>query len=116
MTLSLRNEEELLAAVETDTERYYLDELQPAKLKAISFTLRIGRGAAIQSIGQNDRSDCEGNRFRSLTPMAVSLRLTGKPVSRLAVYDRGFLKVGDLITDWSCLGKSEINAHRGSKT
>lgn len=33
VTLSLRNEEELLANVGSDTERYYLEELQPAKLK-----------------------------------------------------------------------------------
>ena len=32
VTLRLRNEEELLAGVTTDTERYYLDKLQPAKL------------------------------------------------------------------------------------
>ena len=32
VTLSLRNEEELLAQVETDTEKYYVDELQPSKL------------------------------------------------------------------------------------
>lgn len=33
VTLSLRNEEELLAGVGSDTERYYVEELQPAKLK-----------------------------------------------------------------------------------
>jgi len=32
VTLRLRNEEELLAQVETDTEKYYVDELQPTKL------------------------------------------------------------------------------------
>jgi lipopolysaccharide/colanic/teichoic acid biosynthesis glycosyltransferase len=32
VTLKLRNEEELLAGITTDTERYYLDQLQPAKL------------------------------------------------------------------------------------
>jgi lipopolysaccharide/colanic/teichoic acid biosynthesis glycosyltransferase len=33
VTLRLRNEEGLLAGVRTDTERYYVDELQPSKLK-----------------------------------------------------------------------------------
>lgn len=33
VTLSLRNEEELLAGVGSETERYYVEELQPAKLK-----------------------------------------------------------------------------------
>jgi len=32
VTLRLRNEEELLAGVTTDTESYYVDELQPMKL------------------------------------------------------------------------------------
>jgi lipopolysaccharide/colanic/teichoic acid biosynthesis glycosyltransferase len=32
VTLRLRNEEELLAEVQTDTERYYINELQPSKL------------------------------------------------------------------------------------
>jgi lipopolysaccharide/colanic/teichoic acid biosynthesis glycosyltransferase len=32
VTLSLRNEEELLAQVKTDTEKYYVEELQPTKL------------------------------------------------------------------------------------
>lgn len=33
VTLQLRNEEELLARVTTDTEEYYVNELQPAKLR-----------------------------------------------------------------------------------
>src|SRR5207244_3335879 len=33
VTLRLRNEEELLAGITTDTERYYINELQPLKLK-----------------------------------------------------------------------------------
>lgn len=33
VTLRLRNEEKLLAGVTTDTESYYVDELQPSKLK-----------------------------------------------------------------------------------
>jgi lipopolysaccharide/colanic/teichoic acid biosynthesis glycosyltransferase len=33
VTLRLRNEEELLSRVKTDKEKYYLNELQPAKLK-----------------------------------------------------------------------------------
>lgn len=33
VTLQLRNEEKLLAEVKTDTEKYYVDELQPSKLK-----------------------------------------------------------------------------------
>jgi lipopolysaccharide/colanic/teichoic acid biosynthesis glycosyltransferase len=33
VTVRLRNEEELLAQVEDDTEKYYLNELQPSKLK-----------------------------------------------------------------------------------
>ena len=33
VTFSLRNEEELLAGITTDTERFYLEELQPSKLK-----------------------------------------------------------------------------------
>jgi len=32
VTLRLRNEEKLLAEIKTDTESYYVDELQPAKL------------------------------------------------------------------------------------
>jgi len=32
VTLQLRNEEKLLAGVNTDTEKYYVDELQPSKL------------------------------------------------------------------------------------
>jgi lipopolysaccharide/colanic/teichoic acid biosynthesis glycosyltransferase len=32
VTLQLRNEEELLAGVTTDTESYYVNELQPSKL------------------------------------------------------------------------------------
>ncbi len=33
VTLRLRNEEELLAGIKTDTESYYVNELQPLKLK-----------------------------------------------------------------------------------
>ncbi|HYJ86505.1 MAG TPA: sugar transferase [Pyrinomonadaceae bacterium] len=33
VTLRLRNEELLLSQIKTDTEKYYVDELQPAKLK-----------------------------------------------------------------------------------
>ena len=64
VTLSLRNEEELLAAVETDTERYYLDQLQPAKLKGyIAYLENRTWRSDLKVLGKTIAAIAKGNKF-----------------------------------------------------
>ncbi len=63
VTLSLRNEEELLAEIENDTERYYTETLQPAKLNGyLAYLHERTWRTDLQVLGKTLAAIAKGNK------------------------------------------------------